>query len=142
MCLRGSSEVERTVLSRIHSKDLIAFVVWVPQLGGTNGAAIQASRILFDSRTEHYWDGSDVTGREFSEVLKTPGPAWDVYLLYAPGVRWASDLPPMPTYWMQQLGMPDAPSLNASVLAEHVQTLTEAHSHQKSPGINRHRTFD
>ncbi len=29
--------------------------------------------------------------------------AWDVYLLYAPGVKWIGDQPPMPTFWMHQL---------------------------------------
>jgi hypothetical protein len=124
MCLRGSSEVERTVLSRIQSKNLIAFVVWVPQLGGTHAASLQASRIVYDSRTVHYWDGSDVTGREFAQTLQTPGPAWDVYLLYAPGVRWTADLPPKPAYWMQQLGMSNVPVLNGTALADRVRTLT------------------
>jgi hypothetical protein len=30
-------------------------------------------------------------------------PAWDVYLVYAPGVRWEGDTPPTPTFWMHQL---------------------------------------
>jgi hypothetical protein len=111
------------VLSRIASKNLTAFVVWVPQLAGTYTAAIQSSRLIDDGRTIHYWDQADVTGQQFAGVLGTPGPAWDVYLVYSPGVRWGSKSPPAPTYWMQQMGMSNVPYLDAPVLAEHVRAL-------------------
>jgi hypothetical protein len=111
------------VLSRIASNNLTAFVVWVPQLAGTHDAAIQSSRLIDDRRAIHYWDQSDVSGSEFARVLQTPGSAWDVYLVYAPGIRWTSGLPPKPTYWMQQLGMPNVPHLDASALADHVRAL-------------------
>jgi hypothetical protein len=113
------------VLSRIASKNLTAFVVWVPQLFGTHDDAIRASRLIDDSRTIHYWDGSDVTGVDFERVLRTPGPAWDVYLLYAPGIRWTAALPPPPTFWMQQLGVQNAPYLDPSVLADRVRALLD-----------------
>jgi hypothetical protein len=111
------------VLSRIASKSLTGFIVWVPQLAGTNSRAIQVSGLINDPRLHQYWDQADITGREFAKVLQTPGPAWDVYLLYAPGIRWAAELPPAPTYWMQQLGMPNVPRLDGSILAEHVRAL-------------------
>ena len=49
--------------------------------------------------------------------------AWDVYLAYARGVRWTGELPPKPNYWMQQLGLGNAPYLDAPVLADHVRAL-------------------
>jgi hypothetical protein len=111
------------VLSRIPSKKLTAFVVWVPQLLGTHDAAVASSRWIDDPRTHHYWDGADATGLLYSRVLQTPGPAWDVYLVYARGVRWSAALPPRPTFWMQQLGMSNVPALDATVLAERVKNL-------------------
>jgi hypothetical protein len=114
------------VLSRIASKKLTAFIVWVPQLFGTQPDAVRASRLIDDPRTLHYWDGSDVTGVEFGRVLPTPQAAWDVYLLYPTGIRWTGALPPKPTYWMQQLGLGNAPYLDASTLAGHIRALLES----------------
>ncbi|MBV8149102.1 MAG: hypothetical protein JO092_08430 [Candidatus Eremiobacteraeota bacterium] len=111
------------MLSRIPSKHLTAFVVWVPQRYGTHNAAIGSSRWIDDPRTHHYWDAADASGVAFSHVLRTPGPAWDVYLAYARGVRWNAALPPQPTFWMQQIGMSNVPALNASVLATRVRAL-------------------
>ncbi len=111
------------MLSRIPSKNLTAFVVWVPQLFGTRPDAMRASRLIDDPRTVHYWDGSDVTGIEFGRILPTPGAAWDVYLLYPPGIRWYVQQPPKPAFWMQQLGLTNAPYLDASVLAARTRAL-------------------
>jgi hypothetical protein len=111
------------VLSRITSKKLTAFVVWVPQLFGTQPDAVRASRLIDDPRAVLYWDGSDVTGTEFGRMLPTPSAAWDVYLLYPPGVRWITQQPPRPVFWMQQLGIDNAPYLNASILADRIRKL-------------------
>jgi hypothetical protein len=114
------------VLSRISSSRLTPLIVWVPQLAGTRAAAINASRLIDDSRAMHFWDKSDVSGEQFAGVLQTPGPAWDVYLAYAPGIRWGPGAPPKPTFWMQQMGMASVPYLDASVLAGHVRELLDA----------------
>jgi hypothetical protein len=111
------------VLSRVTSKKLTALIVWVPQLFGTRPDAIRASRLIDDPRAIHYWDGSDITGVEFGRVLPTPQAAWDVYLAYAPGVRWTGEMPPKPNYWMQQLGISNAPYLDASALADRIRAL-------------------
>jgi len=113
------------VLSRIPSNNLTAFVIWVPQLAATHAAAIQSSRLVDDPRALHFWDQSDVTGLEYARVLQTPGPSWDVYLAYAPGIRWTSETPPKPTFWMQQMGMSNVPYLDASVLADRVRALLD-----------------
>ncbi len=112
------------MLSRITSTNLAAFIVWVPQLHGTRRDAMQASRIIDDRRTRHYWDGSYASGPAFERTLAIGEPAWDVYLAYAPGIRWTTDFPPRPTYWMHQLGVSNAPRLDATVFAEHVRDLT------------------
>jgi hypothetical protein len=40
----------------------------------------------------------------YRETLKLPEDAWDVFLLYPPGVTWEGERPPAPAYWMHQLG--------------------------------------
>jgi hypothetical protein len=120
------------VLSRIASKKLTTFVVWVPQLFGTQPDAIRASRLIDDPRTVHYWDGSDVTGIAFGRTLAIPSAAWDVYLLYPPGIRWTAQQPPKPAFWMQQLGVTNAPTLDAEVLAARVRELLTKGPHEES----------
>ena len=44
----------------------------------------------------HDFDGND--DQETGEYVK----AWDVYLLFAPGIEW-KDHPPPPSFWMHQL---------------------------------------
>lgn len=60
-------------------------------------------------------------------MLPTPGPAWDVYLLFPRGARWNADLPPRPNFWMHQLsGVTDAPRLDPAVLKAHVEEMLRA----------------
>lgn len=49
------------------------------------------------------WDARRAIGEAFSKTLQLKCPAWDVYLLYQPGVRWTGAVPPMPSFWMHQL---------------------------------------
>ena len=51
----------------------------------------------------HGWDGDRRLGNMFSEALGLKSVAWDVYLLYGPGTRWNSEVPPTPDFWMHQL---------------------------------------
>lgn len=57
-------------------------------------------------------------------------PAWDVYLLFSTGIRWDTELPPSPAFWMHQLSDPVAaedyvlyrdPSRLGRELATHLQ---------------------
>lgn len=50
------------------------------------------------------WDAQRTLGEVFQQTLKLKCPAWDVYLVYAPGQTWEADLPPEPKLWMHQLG--------------------------------------
>ena len=55
-----------------------------------------------DDRIDHSWDKNRLLSQAFLPILNLKGQAWDVYLLYAPGVTW-TDEPPRPTFWMHQL---------------------------------------
>jgi hypothetical protein len=68
-----------------------------------------ATRLVGDPRALHYWDEEGALVRAYREVLGIDEPAWDVYMIYPPGVRWVDPLPPAPVFWMHQLGQPSAP---------------------------------
>jgi hypothetical protein len=87
-----------------------AFVVWLPMVkGDSESAARDLLAATADSRVRGYWDPKGRSGKAFSKTLdlRTFGffsrTAWDVYLVYPPGVRWAGDQPPRPAHWEHQL---------------------------------------
>lgn len=97
---------------------LEAFVVWVPELGAQQGNVADATRLVPDPRASHYWDPKETLGVAYSRVLPTPGPAWDVYLLFGSGVQWPVSGVPKPDFWMHQLGgVTAAPRLDGAAFA-------------------------
>jgi len=103
-CQRGRGIVGE--LFKKHDSDkLRGFVVWLPmkpadsaQAAWTESEKLQDQRIIARG-----WDGKRTIANLFSKPLKLRKTAWDVYLLYAPGVRWEGNEPPAPTFWMHQL---------------------------------------
>ncbi len=71
--------------------------------GDKGEAARREAEAFQDQRVFHAWDPDRRLGELYARTLKLRATAWDVYLLYAPGVRWAGDEPPEPTFWMYQL---------------------------------------
>ncbi len=96
--------------------------MWVPQLGAKENDVPGGAALVPDKRARHYWDANGALGRAYGRVLRTPDTAWDVYLLYARGVRWTDAGPPAPLFWMHQLGgVTIAPRLDPDVLRQHVE---------------------
>ena len=95
---------------------LTGIVLWVPMLEGDDAAvAAKQARSWSESRTQQWWDGAGEMSRLFAQALGLHGPAWDVYLLYRPGIQWAGAVPPDPSFWMHQLSDPAAdPDLHLS----------------------------
>ena len=85
----------------------------------------KATKLLPDERVIHYWDSDKKLGAAFTPVLGLDETAWDVYLLYPPDAEW-TEQPPKPIYWMHQLGVETAPTLNGETLAEEIKKLLEA----------------
>jgi hypothetical protein len=75
-----------------------------------------ATRFVPDARATHYWDGTGVTMKGYRATLGLPEDAWDIYMVYWPGVRWEGELPPKPDYWMHQLGSEREPRVNGPYL--------------------------
>ena len=75
----------------------------------------------------HSWDGDRELGKLYATTLGLNRTAWDVYLLYQPGITWDDETPPSPTFWMHQLGSnfgaDPALALNPQRLAEELAKL-------------------
>lgn len=103
-CQDGQRVVE-SVFSK-HEKEprLRGFVVWLPMLQSDDaGAASLQAGSFIDPRIAQTWDPDRNSGKLLATTLGLKREAWDVYLLYAPGVKWTGAAPPSPTFWMHQL---------------------------------------
>ena len=118
--------VRQHVLEAIEDPDLKLFVVWEPILKTDSAEAARlSSGFLPDDRVMQYWASTRTVGRSFQDAIRLEGePAWDVYLVYDRGIRWA-DEPPAPTTFQHQLGgrLPDDLLLNGPVLADGIRAL-------------------
>jgi hypothetical protein len=79
------------------------FVVSSSQLGARERDIRNAMQLMQGPGVRHYWDGERLVGAAVRRFV--PGltyPAWDVWMLYAPGATWA-DEPPEPDWWEHQL---------------------------------------
>ncbi len=86
-----------------------------------------ATRVVPDARALHYWDGIGVTMQQWREVLGINEDAWDVYLLYDRSAKWTGNLPPMPRFWMHQLGgLDDSRYLDPDVFAGQANSLLKS----------------
>lgn len=117
--------MQQTILAH-EPGGLAPLIVWVPQLGAQRLDVRFGMALITDSRAQQYWDAHGWLGEAYGRVLRTPGSAWDVYLLYRRGVRWNGTLPPAPDFWMQQLGgVTSAPRLDPRLLKQHVDALLQ-----------------
>lgn len=111
------------MLEKVDSDDLSVHVVWTPVLGPDKRSSVDRAHKIFsdDERVVQYWDGDQSLGQTYGELLELPNGrslAWDIYFVYEPGVQWG-EKPPLPDYWMHQLGR-DERSLNADTLRESI----------------------
>jgi hypothetical protein len=77
----------------------------VPTLGATAEHVPEAAALVTGGNATHYWEDSGVIGVLYGKTLGFDGIyAWDVWMIYAPGVRWEGTDPPKPDFAMHQLG--------------------------------------
>jgi len=119
--------VQENVLGVIDSNELAVYAVWEPILKTDDERSSRKATTLFpDRRVRNYWTGSQEVGKLFQSPLDlTTEPAWDVYLVYLPGVRWEGDDSPRPDYFMHQLGdrLPENRSLDGLKLAFEIRRI-------------------
>ena len=122
------------VMKEIPDGRLRLFVVWEPILPKDSVEAVDdSSEMMKDEwRALQFWDPNAESGRRIKKLfdLKIVNPAWDVYMLYPPGVKWGTDTP-TPAFWKHQLTfMPGGADerrygelrLNTKRLREEIQT--------------------
>lgn len=102
---RAGDRAVRNVFKTKKSEKLRGFIVWIPMLPADTAAVACAQagswndkRLLLQG-----WDAGCAIGGMFSKTLKLTRTAWDIYLIYAPGLIWEGELPPAPSFWMHQL---------------------------------------
>jgi hypothetical protein len=131
-CVLGARAVEREIMARYPAERVHAEVVWIPMLSGDDEAAASASTATIGrANARHFYDSVQAVGWAYErgpfatmdERAETALPAshrlhdawekrgadrpqWDLYMMYAPGVRWDEQrtAPPAPTAWIRHLG--------------------------------------
>lgn len=131
-CVLGAEAVEREILAKYPAARVCASVVWIPMLESDNeSAARRATGIIARTNASHFYDSAQAVGWAYhrgafhdmerrAKVALPAGhwlfdawaehgedrPQWDLYMLYAPGVRWSEHgtEPPMPTAWIRHVG--------------------------------------
>jgi hypothetical protein len=79
-------------------------VVSSNQLGAKEADVANAIALMSGPRVRHYWDGERRVGSALEPfVTGLDGPAWDFWMLYAPGVTWPEQGMPQPDWWEHQL---------------------------------------
>ena len=119
--------VQSDVLDENGAEDLAVYAVWEPILRTDDERSARKAAALFpDKRVKNYWVATRDVGEAFQTAIDlTTEPAWDVYLVYAPGVRWEKGEPPRPEFFMHQLGgrLPAAQRLDGPELASKLKEL-------------------
>ncbi len=95
-CRASALMVQRTLLARGRFPDLRVYVVWEPAQGQDKkeGAAAASALIRDDARARQFWSESRYVGKAFKEQLNfIATPAWDVFLVFAPGAQWTTEAP-------------------------------------------------
>ncbi|HEX4002882.1 MAG TPA: hypothetical protein VHX36_09540 [Candidatus Acidoferrales bacterium] len=102
-CQSGHAVVGR-VLKKFSSPELQAILVWEPlRSDDSPEAATEQAEKVRDVRIWQGWNGNKNVGKLLGDTLNLHDVAWDVYLLYKPGIKWEGQEPPAPTFWMHQL---------------------------------------
>jgi len=105
-CAEGARIVQTEVFAKVADPNLVGYVVWGPFLSQDSEQMAERAMVLVpDARVRHYWDERKRIAVGLTNVLGiAPLLGWDVFLVYAPGVKWnQADLtPPPPTIFMHQ----------------------------------------
>jgi hypothetical protein len=89
----------------------------------------KATTEIWDARAAHYWDADGQLIRSYRDVLGGfEEPVWDTYLLYGKDAKWESDKPPVPAFWMHQLGSAKRPRVTTGPFWSPASFLDKARS--------------
>lgn len=85
--------MQSEILEGSPDADISVYAVWVPFLGGSEGA-IDTS-VMTDARVQQFWDGPAVTSEWSAANAFVSGTGYDYFLLYGPDARWTETEPPV-----------------------------------------------
>lgn len=132
-CVYGAEAVRKEIVDRYPAAKVTAVSIWIPMIPTDNEqAARNSATILPADRGPQFYDARQTAGwayargtfaefvsrsrkslpdghylaEHFDNPQERDRPQWDLYMLYAPGVRWTDD-PPMPTHWIRHCGRTD-----------------------------------
>jgi mercuric ion transport protein len=103
-CQKGRGVVGE-LFEKQASDKLAGFAVWLPMKpkDSPQTAWLESEKLTDERISVRGWDSKRQIGNLFAKPLKLSSTAWDVYLVYTPGVKWEGKQPPKPSYWMHQL---------------------------------------
>lgn len=74
------------------------------QLGAEEEDTRNAIELMDGPRVRHYWDGAQRVGAAVqARIDGLDDPAWDFWMLYAPGITWPAEGAPEPDWWEHRL---------------------------------------
>jgi hypothetical protein len=74
-------------------------------MGATATHVPEAAELVTGGNATHYWEDTGIVGKLYSKTLGIGDVyAWDIWMVYKPGVRWDNTYPPKPDFAMHQLG--------------------------------------
>lgn len=92
------------MLDDVDIENLSVFVISSTQLGAREKDTRNAIKLMSGSRVRHYWDGDQRVGLAIQALIHgMDDPAWDFWMLFAPGVSWPKEETPMPDWWEHNL---------------------------------------
>ena len=83
--------------------NLRTLVAYVPALNAREEHVPEAAALVTGGNATHYWEDSGILGKLYDKVLGIDTYAWDVWMIYKPGIRWEDTYPPKPDFGMHQL---------------------------------------
>ena len=93
--MRGLADLNRDLLDGFNDPNLRTLIPHVPTLGATAQDVPEAAAVITGGNATHYWEESGIVGKLYEKTLGIDGIyAWDVWMVYRPGVRWDETYPP------------------------------------------------
>lgn len=126
-CQIAARLVQRYVLDRIPDPNVRVYLVWVPAVEiDTLENAKARTYLMPDPRVTQFWTETPSLSEAFKTSLGLQSIAWDVFLLYRPGVTWQSPAP-APQLIMHNRGdLPPDQHLDGIKLSAEVQKMLKS----------------
>ncbi len=113
------------MLDRNDNLGLRTLISHVPTLGAREKHVPEAAALVTGGNARHYWEDTGIVGKLYERTLGIEGHyAWDVWMVYKPGVLWIGKYPPKPDFAMHQLSrlpLGKMPRLDSDEFAEVVE---------------------